>query len=82
MLSSYSEEAKEWLCDVFSGLTVPWTDIERFLIEHTMLQESQILTHVLRPLIEAGAVKKHDLCGKRNYKSDSYTFSAQGEHQS
>lgn len=81
-LSFYSEEAKEWLCDVFSGLTVPWTDIKRFLIEHTMLQESQILTHVLRPLIEAGAVKKHDLCGKRNYKSDSYTFSAQGEHQS
>jgi hypothetical protein len=64
------------------GQTVSWSDLELFLIEHTMLKESQIITHVLRPLIEAGAVKKQDLCGKRNYKSDSYTFSAQGEHQS
>ena len=81
-LHTYAKEAKCLLCEKYMGQTVSWSDLELFLIEHTMLKESQILTHVLRPLIEAGAVKKHDLCGKRNYKSDSYTFSAQGEHQS
>ncbi len=81
-LHTYAQEAKILLCEKYMGQTVSWSDLELFLIEHTMLKESQILTHVLRPLIEAGAVKKHDLCGKRNYKSDSYTFSAQGEHQS
>lgn len=81
-LHTYAQEAKGLLCEKYMGQTVSWNDLELFLIEHTMLKESQIITHVLRPLIEAGAVKKQDLCGKRNYKSDSYTFSAQGEHQS
>ena len=79
ILSSYSEEAKEWLCDVFSGLTVPWTDIERFLIESTMLTESQIIKNVLKPLIDAGKVKKCNLHGKANYKKDSFTFMRQGD---
>lgn len=79
ILSSYSEEAKEWLCDVFSGLTVPWTDIERFLVENTMLTESQIIQNVLKPLINTGKVKKCNLHGKANYKKDSFTFESQGD---
>lgn len=67
-LASYSGEAKEWLCDVFSGSTVSWADIERFLIENTMLTESQIIRNVLKPLIDDGKVKKCNLCGKTNFK--------------
>lgn len=79
LLASYSKEAKEWLCYVFSGLTVSWTDIERFLIENTMLTESQIIKNVLKPLIDAGKVKKCNLYGKANYKKDSFTFVEQGD---
>ena len=80
ILSSYSEEAKEWLCDMFSGLTVSWTNIERFLIESTMLKESQIIQNVLKPLIDTGKVKKCNLHGKSNYKKDSFTFAKQGDY--
>lgn len=78
-LASYSGEAKEWLCDVFSGSTVSWADIERFLIENTMLTESQIIRNVLKPLIDDGKVKKCNLCGKTNFKKDSFTFVRQGD---
>ena len=78
-LASYSGEAKEWLCDVFSGSTVSWADIERFLIENTMLTESQIIRNVLKPLIDDGKVKKRNLCGKTNFKKDSFTFVRQGD---
>lgn len=80
-LHTYANEAKTLLCQKYMGQIVSWNDLELFLIEHTMLKESQIIRHVLRPLIESGTIKKHNLCGKSNYKADSYTFSAQGEHQ-
>lgn len=80
-LHTYATEAKALLCQKYMGQAVSWHDIELFLIEHTMLKESQIIRHVLRPLIETGAIKKHNLYGKSNYKADSYTFSAQGELQ-
>lgn len=80
-LHTYATEARTLLCQKYMGQTVSWNDLELFLIEHTMLKETQIIRHVLRPLIETGAIKKHNLYGKSNYKADSYTFSAQGELQ-
>ena len=80
-LHTYATEARTLLCQKYMGQTVSWNDLELFLIEHTMLKEAQIIRHVLRPLIETGAIKKHNLYGKSNYKADSYTFSAQGELQ-
>ena len=80
-LHTYATEAKTLLCQKYMGQTVSWNDLELFLIEHTMLKETQIIRYVLRPLIETGAIKKHNLYGKSNYKADSYTFSAQGELQ-
>lgn len=78
-LASYSVEARELLCDVFSGFTVPWADVERFLIENTMLTESQIIRNVLKPLINAGKINKCNLCGKTNYKKDSFIFVERGD---
>lgn len=80
-LHTYATEARTLLCQKYMGQSVSWNDLELFLIEHTMLKETQIIRHVLRPLIETGAIKKHNLYGKSNYKADSYTFSAQGELQ-
>lgn len=80
-LHTYATEARTLLCQKYMGQTVSWNDLELFLIEHTMLKEAQIIRHVLRPLIETGAIKKHNLYGKSNYKADSYTFSDQGELQ-
>ena len=74
-LNLYAAEAKDMLCEKYVGQTVSWNDLELFLIEHTMLKESQIIKNVLRPLIEAGHVKKYNLYGKSNYKKDLYSFS-------
>lgn len=78
-LRTYASEAKSILCDKFAGQTVGWSEIESYLVEHTMLKESQILTHVLKPLIECGKVIKQNSSGKRNYKKDSYSFSSTGD---
>lgn len=73
-LRLYATEAQHMLCEKYAGQTISWSNLELFLIEHTMLKESQIIQHILRPLIASGQVKKCNLCGKRNYKADSYTF--------
>lgn len=78
-LCTYASEAKSMLCDKFAGQTVAWREIELYLVEHTMLKESQILAHVLKPLIECGKVIKQNSSGKRNYKDDSYSFSSAGD---
>lgn len=73
-LSTYSAKAKSLLCNKFAGQTVSWHDIELYLVEHTMLKESQILTNVLKPLIETHHVKKCGNCPKNTYKKDCYKF--------
>ncbi len=73
-LCSYANEAQNMLCERYIDQTVTWSNLELFLIEHTMLKESQIIRYVLQPLIESGQVTKCNRCGKRNYKEDSYTF--------
>lgn len=74
--AEYSYDARADLVEAFSGQNnVPFTKIETFVLEETMLKASHVLTYVLKPLIETGQVKK-DGTTKRsnNYKADTYTF--------
>ena len=59
--------------DLYLDLVPNLKDGEVLLIEKSMLTESQILSNVLKPLIEEGKVTKMNLTAtKRNYKGDSY----------
>lgn len=74
--AEYSYDARTDLIEAFSGQSnVPFARIKTFILEETMLKASHVLTYVLKPLVEAGQVKK-DGTTKRsnNFKADTYTF--------
>lgn len=75
LLSYHAIAAQTRLTECFSGETVPYSEIRRFLAENSLLMESHNLYHVLKPLLESGRVDKCDLTkNKNNFKDDSYTF--------
>lgn len=71
-LDNCSKEAKMMLKYYLSGKELSYDEIEEFLIQHTMLQASQIISNVLKPMIAAGQLKKVGLVNNRNYKQDRY----------
>ena len=48
--------------------------IEQKILEETMLKKSQIIKHVLKPMITDGKLEKHNDAGKANFTKDNYTF--------
>lgn len=74
MIELHSSTAKELLLKTFSNSEeVEYIDIETFVIENTILNGSQIIEHVLKPLISDGKVKKMGHVKRSsNYKSDKY----------
>jgi hypothetical protein len=53
---------------------VPFLKIEEKILVETMLRSSQIIKHVLKPMIAEGKVRKHNDAGKTNFTEDNYTF--------
>ena len=51
-----------------------YEEFETYIILNTVLQETQILRNVIKPLIRDGKLKKCNYHGKMNYKQDSYIF--------
>ena len=74
-IESHSTFAKELLLEHFSEQEIDYITIESFIIENTMLNGSQILEHVLKPLIQDNKVKKLGLVKRsNNYKNDKYVI--------
>ena len=48
--------------------------IEQKILEKTMLKKSQIIKHVLKPMITDGKLEKHNDAGKVNFTKDNNTF--------
>lgn len=72
-LDSYSNDARELLIQNFSGQTVDFSVIEEFIIENTMLNQSHIITKILKPLISDNRIKKlGNVQRASNFKSDKY----------
>ena len=71
LLNLHAKVAKELLL-AHDNETMSYAEIEVLLIEKSMLTESQILSNVLKPLIEEGKVTKMNLTSKRNFKGDSF----------
>lgn len=75
LLSMHANEAKEMLLKEYKYTTIPYSIIESFLAEKTMMVTTQFLNSVVKPLISEGYIKKcGDVTNKSNYKKDSYTF--------
>lgn len=81
-LETCSNEARLMLKMYFGGKEKTFDEIEEFLIEYTMLRESQIIEHVLKPMINAGQIKKCGYASGRNYKKDSYIITKEQIHDS
>lgn len=73
-LREYAQEAKRIICDEFQGQTVDYAVIEKKILEETMLNNSQIIEPVLKPLIADGKIVKCCNVRKSNFKGDSYAF--------
>ena len=73
-LREYAQEAKHLIYEEFKSQTVEYTVIEQKILEKTMLKKSQIIKHVLKPMITDGKLEKHNDAGKVNFTKDNYTF--------
>lgn len=71
-LKAYAREAIGLLQYNYSGCKLSYAEIEVYLIENTMLKETQIIKNVIQPMIVAGEMKKCGLCRVNNFKNDEY----------
>jgi three-Cys-motif partner protein len=75
LLQIHASSAKHLLTQNFSGQVVHYKRLEQFLTENTMMQTTDFLGSVLKPLISEGKViKKCKTINKANYKNDEYYF--------
>ena len=75
ILHSQGVEAQRKVLDNFEPNKVyQYEEFETYIILNTVLQETQILRNVIKPLIRDGKLKKCNYHGKMNYKQDSYIF--------
>lgn len=70
----YAMDANQLIYKAFRGQEKNYKDIELYVIENTLLKESHIIKHVIKPLIENNKIKKLDTIRKSNYKQDKYQF--------
>ena len=73
-VDTYSEEAKDRIINEFKGTERTYEEIKEYVISNTMLNASQIINNILKPLIKDKKVKKCNLKGNINYKDDNYIF--------
>jgi len=73
LIELHSKFAKESLSRRFSGQSKKYSEISAYLIENTMLKESDFLRHVIKPLMIEGLIRKRNITGNpNNYKGDDY----------
>ena len=74
-LEYYSNEAKEMLLSKFAGRDVSFDEIEIFLMENTMLEDTKIIKYILKPLIaKSMVIKRNTVDNKNNYNDDIFYF--------
>lgn len=68
----YGEEARQVLIDELVPGRYTYDQIAAFVLQRSMLRTSDIIQHVIKPLIVNGVIKKLNIAGARNFKKDSY----------
>lgn len=75
LLNMHSCEARALVFKRFSGETVEYKQIDLFLLENTMMQTSNFIRYIIKPMISEGKIIKHGTQKNRNnYKNDQYTI--------
>lgn len=73
MTKQHSNVAKDKVLKFLMNKTVTFAELEIFILENTILRESQIIDNVLKPLIENKRILKlGKVKNKSNYKKDEY----------
>jgi three-Cys-motif partner protein len=73
-LDFHASKAKRLLVNEFAGKTVHYPVIELFLLEKSMLKSSDLITNVIKPLIQNGIIRKIGTVNGNNFKEDKYQF--------
>lgn len=71
----YAQECINSFLDTFSGQTVPYTVIERYVLERSLLKSSHIINFIIKPMMASGQLTKLNQAQRNNYKTDIYTVS-------
>ena len=71
----YAQECINSLLSSFSGQIVPYTVIERYVLERSLLKSSHIINFVIKPMMTSGQLTKLNQAQRNNYKKDSYAVS-------
>jgi len=80
LLDEHAGKAMLLLQNEFKGKTTTYNDIEKYLLEKTMLLPTHTIRNVVKPLVSQGIVQKQGLPkSKANYKEDMYYF-IEGKH--
>ena len=76
----YAEEAGRQAAEIFfkefRNTEMSYKEIEEFLLESTMLTDTQIINYFIKPLIRERRIEKENKAGTRNYKEDYYMIKA------
>lgn len=74
LIEAYSTKLQPELIEIFKRKEVNYEDLQKYILENTLLRSGQIKKNVLDPMIARGDVKKMNYFGKRNYSKDSFIF--------
>lgn len=70
---NYAHEAQAFVIKYAPKETeISFKEIESNIIQRTMLKESDVLSCVIKPLLQQGLILKCGKCNKTNYKNDFY----------
>jgi len=73
-LDFHASKAKRLLIYEFAGKTVPYPVIELFLLEKSMLKSTDLISNVIKPLMQNGIIRKIGIVSGNNFKEDKYQF--------
>lgn len=74
ILQNCASDVQKEILKVFKSRKYTYQEIESYVIEKTVLQESHMIRYILTPLIKQGIIQKCNKYGSKNYKKDEYIF--------
>ncbi len=70
----YAQECISNIIAIFTGREVPYYVIEQYVLERSLLKSSQVITYIIKPMLQEGKLIKKNLTQKNNFKKDNYVI--------
>lgn len=75
VLLNCGKETQDEMLNFFRGKRISYKQIERFVLEKSVLAEHHIIRYILQPLLQEGKIYKCNITvNKSNFKQDEYKF--------